>query len=158
MSNFVRAVAAQADEAVKAEAVIGRDGPGGQIDRLTVRERHPVRFLAAGAENGAAGRHDPGDVLGVQDPRVVFHQSTKALLDADDLDVKVAQARLDDRANGGIQSRAVAATRQDADAPGCFGGCQRTLPLCAGLPSTIIGYELARGNGSQEKSIPLTSP
>ena len=90
--------------------------------RFAVGQRHLVRLLAAGAEDGAAQREDAGDVLQVQDARVIFDQAAKAFLDADDFDVEVAHRRLGDAADGRVESRAIAAAGQDADALGFRSG------------------------------------
>jgi hypothetical protein len=52
----------------------------------------------------------------VQHAGVVFDEAAKALFDADDFDVKVAHRRLAHAANGRIESGAIAAGGEDADA------------------------------------------
>ena len=59
---------------------------------------------------------DAGHVLQVQHARMILDQAAKALLDADDLDVKIAHGRLGDAANGRVEPRTIAAAGQDADA------------------------------------------
>ena len=116
VGDLVRAVAAQADQAIEAEPVVGLDGPRRHVDGLAVGQRHLVRLLAAGAEDGAAQRQDAGDIVQVQHARMVFDQAAKALLDADDLDVEIAHGRLGDAANGRVEPGTIAAAGQDADA------------------------------------------
>ena len=114
--DLVRAIAAQADQAVKTEALVGFDGPSRQVHRLAVGQRHAVRLLATGAEDSAAGREDIGDIIEVQGTGLILDEAAKAFLDPDDLDVEIAERRLDDTADGRIQARTIAAAGEDADA------------------------------------------
>src|SRR5262249_24507269 len=115
--HLVRAVAAQAHETVQAEAAGGFDGARGEAPGLAVAQGDLGGVFGGGGGGGGGGGQGGGDVVLVQDARVVLDEAAKALLDADDLDVKVAQGRLGHAADGGVQPRAIAAAGEDADAP-----------------------------------------
>jgi len=70
-----------------------------------------MRLLAASSQDRAAWRQDAGNIVLMKHARVIFHEPSKALLDADDLDVKVTHRGLGDPANGRIQPRTIAAAR-----------------------------------------------
>jgi hypothetical protein len=91
----------------------------GHVARATVNQ-HAVRLVAAGAENRAADGEDAGErgLVELQPP--VFHEPAKAVAEADDLHAVKTERGFADAANGGVQSGAVAARRQNADAFGFF--------------------------------------
>ncbi len=47
----------------------------------------------------------PETSLQVQHARMILDEAAKAFLDADDLDVEIADGRLGDAANGGVEAR-----------------------------------------------------
>src|SRR5207247_424346 len=86
--------------------------------------RHLVRLFAAGAQDGAAQGEDAGDIVRMEDAGLVLDEAAEALLDADDLDVEIAEGGLGDAADGGIEAGAVPAAGENADATGFAGhGC-----------------------------------
>ena len=98
-----------------------------------------MRLFAARAQDGAAERQNAGDIVLVQHARMVFDQPAKALFDADDLDVKIAHRGLGDAANRRIESWAIAAARQNANATG-FRAWAWTIS-----PSRGMRYSESRG-------------
>ena len=113
-----RAVAADDHQGIEAHPMEHLDHPGrvvllavGGLDR--VRERvAPID----GAENGPAAPENAGDVRGGQHTRTIgLDQPVEAVFEADHLN-PVVDAGLHDGADDSIQSRGVAAARQNSDA------------------------------------------
>ena len=146
VGDLVRAVAAQADQAIETEAVVGLDGAG---------VRSTVSPLGSGILCGFSRlvprmvppeRQDAGNVVLMQHARVVLDQAAKAFFDADDLDVEIAHGRLGDAADGRVEPGAIAAARQDADTPRLGRGHDAPPPRCfyrcsrrsQGIPTIVI--------------------
>jgi hypothetical protein len=58
---------------------------------------------------------------------MVLDQAAEALLDADHLDVEIAHRGLGHAADGGVETRTIAAAGEDADATGLGAGHGETL-------------------------------
>ena len=82
----------------------------------SVSQRHLVRLLAAGAENGAPQRQDAGNVLLMEDARMILDQAAKALFDADHFNVEIAHGRLGHAANGRVEPGTIAPAGQNPNA------------------------------------------
>ena len=123
--HLVRAIASQADQAIKSKAIVSLHCPAGQIDGLAVGQRHAMRFLAAGAQDCAAGGENARDVLQVQHARMIFNQPAIAFFDADHLNVVEAHGGLGHAADGRIEAGTIAAAGEDADAASSTGGWHR---------------------------------
>jgi len=78
---------------------------------------HPVRFVAAGAEDCPADRQDARQGIAVQPHHAVFHQAPEPILEPDHLHVIRPDRRFSHRADRRVQAGAVAARRQNPD---CF--------------------------------------
>jgi hypothetical protein len=94
----------------------------GHVARASVNQ-HPVRLVAARAEDGAADGEDAGErgLVELQPP--VLDEAAKAVAEAENFHAVKTERGLADAADGGVESGAVAARRQDADAF-CFCHCR----------------------------------
>ena len=122
---FLGAAAAQADECVESELLVVIDDDVGHVARASVDE-HPVRLVAAGAEDGAAHGEDSCELGFVELELVVLDDAAKAVAEADNLHAIVAEGGFAHTTDGGVESRAVAARRENADA---FGFCHVSRPI-----------------------------
>ncbi len=95
-------------------AVVGDDGLG-HVHELAIDE-HLVGLVAAGAEDRAADGKDPGQRSGVEPDPAVLSQAAEAVPVPDDLYPVGADRGLAEAADGGVQTGAVAAGREDANA------------------------------------------
>ena len=75
----MRAIASQADQAIKSKAIVSLHCPAGQIDGLAVGQRHAMRFFTAGAQDRTTGGENARDVLQVQHAGMVFNQSRRRI-------------------------------------------------------------------------------
>src|ERR1039457_4934819 len=75
-----------------------------------------MRFVAAGAKNGAAKGKNSGKSVVIQIDPLILNQAAKAIAKSNDLHAVVAVRGLADTADGGIQAGAVATGGEDADA------------------------------------------
>jgi hypothetical protein len=85
-----------------------------------------MRFVAAGAEDRAANGEDSGQRVSIEPQPPVRDQAAETVAKTDDLHAVKAEGGFADAADGGIQTGAVAAGGQDADAFG-FGHCLRHI-------------------------------
>src|SRR5262245_1949736 len=88
---------------------------GSHVPQLPVY-LHPMRFVAAGAENRAAHSENSGECSLVQPHPQVFGEPSKTIAEADNLHVFPVQHGLAHPTNGRVQTGAVTAGRNDADA------------------------------------------
>ena len=123
---LLRAAAADADQRVEMMPLVGLDDHVGHVQGLPA-DRHAVRLVAAGAEDGAADREDAGQLCPRERRRAVLDQTTKAVAIADHMHPVGADRGFADAADRGVQAGAVAARGQDADrldhawSPRCHG-------------------------------------
>ncbi len=120
---FLRAAAAEADDAVEPPLVIIFHDGLGHVARAAVND-HAVRLVAAGAENGAAHGEDARERGFVEPDPAVFDEAAKTVAKADDLHAVKAETGFADATNGGVQAGAVAASGEDADAFDFFAPCR----------------------------------
>ena len=76
---------------------------------------HLVRLVTTGAENGATDREDTGQRAAFEAHGSVLHQSAETVAEADHLHAVLIQRRLGDAPNGGVETGAVTACREDTD-------------------------------------------
>ena len=111
---FLGAAAAEADQGVEVMALIVVDDHLGHVQHLAA-DRHLVRLVAAGAEDGAAQGEDARQHFALEQNGAVLHQAAKAVAEADDLHVVGVEGALADGADGRIEAGAVAARGQHTD-------------------------------------------
>ena len=112
---FLRAAAAKTDQRVEAVTPVIFDDDAGHVMHAPVN-RHALRLVAARAEDGAANGEDAGERGSVELQTPVFDDAAETVAEADDFHAVKAEGGFADAANGGVQTGAVAARRQDADA------------------------------------------
>jgi hypothetical protein len=78
-------------------------------------DAHLVRLVAAGTQNRAAYGQDAGQGAAVQALDAVLRQAPETFAKTDHLHAEMADRGLAHAADGGVQTRAVAARCQDAD-------------------------------------------
>ena len=129
VGGLVRAVAAQAYEAVELHALVvflhGLD----LVDVVLADDAHVAVGRALGAQDRAAQRQNAGKLLAAHGAVVALNQAAVAILNADDLGVEHGIRGARNAANGGVEARAIAAAGQDADS---------SLHLMIHLPPSLI--------------------
>jgi len=125
---FLRAAAAEADKAVESPFVIIVHDDLGHVLGATVNH-HAVRLVAARAKNRAADGENAGERGLVELEAFVFHEAAKAVAKADDFHPVITERRLADATDSGVESGAVAARGEDADAFRFFGHAVGYLKL-----------------------------
>ena len=80
--------------------------------------QHPMRSIAAGAEDGAANGEDAGERGLVQFVPAFFNQTAEPVAKADNLHVVKSDRSFPNPPDGCIQSGTIPACRQDSDALG----------------------------------------
>ena len=134
-----RAAAAEADERGELGARGGLDDGGRHVADLAV-DQHPVGLVAAGAEDRAADRQDPGQRPGVELDPAVLREPAEAVAEPDDLHA-VPDRGLAEAADRGVEAGAVAAGGDDPDA--AIGGHGPMLP---GRRARVVGSRFGGGS------------
>ena len=106
----MRAAATEADQRVEVVFLIIFLDDIGHIARAAIHQ-HPVRTVAACAEDGAANGEDAGERGLVQFEPPLFHQAAEAVAEAEDLHSVKTERGFADAADGGVQAGSVAACR-----------------------------------------------
>ena len=109
------AVAADAQERVQPVPPVGADDRVRPVDQRAV-DQHPVRLVAARAEDRAANGQDPGEHARVEVHRVVLGEAAEPVAEPDQAHPVHADRGLAKAADRGVESRAVPTRREDADA------------------------------------------
>ena len=111
------AVAAQHEQAVELELVVGVDHRGNLLNAVLARDVEQLEGRAAGTQDGAAAGEDAGEVGGCHHAELAVDETAVAVLKAVDLHGLLALVYecLHDAAHGGIERLAVAAAREQAD-------------------------------------------
>ncbi len=122
------AAAAQANQGVQSVAFIIFDDDVGHVVDPAIN-RHAVRLVAAGAQDGAAHGENAGQGGSVELEPPVFHDASETIPEPDDFHAVKSEGGLPHAADGGVQSGTVAAGRQNADAFGLSHGAVK-LALC----------------------------
>jgi len=131
--TFLRATAAEANERVKAVTSIIFDDDIGHVVNASVN-RHAMRLVATCAENGSANGENAGECGFIELQAPVFDQAAKAVTETDYFHAVKTEHSFTDAANGRVQTGAVTACRQNADAFGlCH--CPAKLTMCRCLSS-----------------------
>ena len=108
------AAAADADYCFEVVAMIVVDHHLGHVLHLGA-DRHLVRLVAAGAEDGAAEGEDAGEDLAFQVDGPVLHEAAETVAEADHLHVVGIERALANGPDGRIEPGAVTAGGQHAD-------------------------------------------
>src|SRR5699024_92087 len=117
VGGLVGAVAAQTEQAVQLEVVVGLFHGGDLVDLVLLNDLHHLEGGALGAQNGAAQGQQAAEIVRLHLLVVAVDQAVIAVQDADDLDI-FAHAdveRFRHAADGRVQTGAVAAGGQDAN-------------------------------------------
>ncbi len=161
VGHFMRTVAAQANKAIEPQPIVGFYRLRGHVNGLAVGQRHLVRLFPAGTQDGAAQGKNSGDIVLVKYSRMILHQAAKALLDADDLDMKIAHRGLGHPTDRRVESWTIAATGQDPDATRLRGRHIEQLPrirsisaiLQKPLPYLFLSASLRRNASNSRRSM-----
>jgi len=129
---FLCAAAAETDQRVEVVFLVILDDDFGHVARSAIHQ-HPVRPIAAGAEDGAADGEDAGECGLVEFEPPVFHKAAETVAEADDLHAVKSEGGFADAADGGVQTWSVAARRQNANA---FGFCH--LPRSFWIQESLL--------------------
>ena len=147
LGALLGAVAAHDDQTVQPQAVVGVEHPGD--DALAVFVDDVLAgdvALARGAEYGAALGQNAGEVLPLHEFVVALDQAAVAVVHAVDLEIVDAlEQRLADAADGGVQTLAVAAAGDEADAGCSFHRFPPGWSFCCS--GAIIRQAAAKCNG-----------
>src|SRR5580698_2100442 len=112
---LLRSAAAEADEAIETPFFVIAHNCFGHIARAAVND-HAMRFIAAGAEDGAADGKDARESGAVEPEPIVFHEAPETVAKADDFHAIEAKARFANATNGSVEAGAVSAGSENADA------------------------------------------
>ena len=111
-----RPPAAEQDEGVQAVLLVVLDHLRTHVAGLAVDD-HAVHLVAAGAQDRAADGEDARQRLAVHRHEAVLDQPADAVPEADQFHAVVADCRLAEAADRGVQAGAVTAGGEDADPP-----------------------------------------
>jgi len=111
---LLRAAAADADQGVEVMAAVVFADDFGHIHDLAA-DRHLVRLVATGAEDGPAQGEDGGKAFAVEAHGPVFEEAAETVTKADDVHSAGPQRRLADGPDRRVEPRTVATCRQYAD-------------------------------------------
>ena len=117
VGRFVRAVAAQAEQAVQLHLFIVFLHGGDLVHLVVAHHPHEFEGGALGAQNGAAHCEDTGKFPRLHHAPIAVDQALVAVQNADDLHIVVHAfiQRLCDAPESGVEARAVAAGGEDAN-------------------------------------------
>ena len=101
---FLRPAAAKTYKAFKTVFVIILDDHIGHVARPAVNQ-HPVRLVAAGAEDRAPNGENSCERILVKLQPAVFDQAAKAIAKADDFHPVKTEGGFADTTNGGVEAR-----------------------------------------------------
>ena len=109
-----RAAPAQTDQRVQVILSIDLDHRIGHVEDLAA-DRHLVRLVPAGAQDGAAHGQQARQRLAIQGDVAVLHEAAEAVLETHDRPAVFMDRRLPHGADGGIEAGAVAPRSQNTD-------------------------------------------
>ena len=116
LGALLGAVAPQDHQAVQVEAVVGVQHGGHHVVAVLVHDGLAGdEGLTAGAQDGAAGADDAGEVLGAHELVVVLDEPPVAVVHAEDLDVvHILEEGLAHAPDGGVEPLTVPAAGEQA--------------------------------------------
>ncbi len=158
--GFVGAVAAQGDQAVQLQILVGFLHRGDLVHVVALDFLHVAVGGAAGSENGPAQGQDAGELAAAHQGEIPLDQAAVTVMNSDDLRIEHLIGGADGSADGRVQAGAVAAAGQDADSFLCFDHVRRSSFLYVsfrmGQPFTwIISWE-GRARQSLFRRLPCT--
>jgi len=106
---------AEADQGVDPVLLAVLHDGGHHVPGLAVHH-HPMHLVPAGSQHGSAGGEDPGQGSGVELSEAVLGQAAHAVPEADELPAVLLDRRLSETSDRRVESRGVAARRENADA------------------------------------------
>ena len=106
---------AEADQGVDPFLLTVLHDGGHHVPGLAVHH-HPMHLVPAGSQHGSAGGEDPGQGGGVELSEAVLGQAAHAVPEADELPAVLLDRRLSEASDRRVESRGVAARRENADA------------------------------------------
>ena len=121
---LLRAAATDAQEGVEVVPLVGPDDLVGHVDDATV-DPHPVRLVATRPEDRAADGQDAGERRRIEPHPPVLGQAAEAVAETDDAHPVLADRRLAEAADGGVEAGAVAPRGEDPDLASSTASCDR---------------------------------
>jgi len=154
---FLRAAAAEADEAIEAPLLVVVHDDTGHVLRAAIDD-HAVGLVTAGAEDGAADGKDAGERVLVELDAAVVHEAAKAVAEADEFHAVIADGGFADTADGGVKAGAVAARREDADAFDFFAHAGNYLRRYGKIVENKFVKSYARGRLQSARAQTASAP
>ena len=115
IGGLVGAVAAQSDQTIQLEILIGLFHRSNLVHAVFFHHAHVAERTAAGAQNGAAQGEDTGELLLAHLLILAFDQAAITVADTDDLRIKKLVGCAGNAADGCIQAGAIPAAGENTD-------------------------------------------